>query len=70
MLALSKVANLLPVRRPTDLYSLQKGKGETPTTFERIGTAQTNFTDGVELEGDFFSYCDNLLMKEMIYVID
>jgi len=34
-------------------------------------TAQTNFTDdGVELEGDFFSYCDNLLMKEMIYVID
>jgi len=35
-------------------------------------TAQTNFIDGVELEGDFFSYCDNLtvLMKEMIYVID
>ena len=23
-------------------------------------TAQTNFIDGVELEGDFFSYCDNL----------
>ena len=24
-------------------------------------TAQTNFIDGVELEGDFFSYCDNLI---------
>ena len=22
-------------------------------------TAQTNFIDGIELEGDFFSYCDN-----------
>jgi len=24
-------------------------------------TAQTNFIDGVELEGVFFSYCDNLI---------
>ena len=25
------------------------------------GTAQTNFIDGAEIEGDFFSYCDNLI---------
>ena len=24
-------------------------------------TAQTNYTDGAEIEGDFFSYCDNLI---------
>ena len=24
-------------------------------------TAQTNFIDGVDLEDDFFSYCDNLI---------
>ena len=46
----------------------------TPTVdaMDTAITAQTNFIDGVELEGDFFSYCDNLtvLMKEMIYVID
>jgi len=24
-------------------------------------TAQTKFADGVEFEGDFFSYCDNLI---------
>ena len=34
----------------------------TPTVdaIDAAITAQTNFIDGVELEGDFFSYCDNL----------
>jgi len=33
-------------------------------------TAQTNFIDGVELEGDVSLIATTLLMKEMIYVID
>ena len=35
----------------------------TPTVdaMDAAITAQTNFIDGVELEGDFFSYCDNLI---------
>ena len=35
----------------------------TPTVgaIDATITAQTNFIDGVELEGDFFSYCDNLI---------
>ena len=32
----------------------------TPWT-QQLQPAQTNFNDGVELEGDFFSYCDNLI---------
>ena len=33
--------------------------------------AQTNFIDGAEIEGDFFSLiATTLLMKEMIYLID
>ena len=35
----------------------------TPTVnaMDAAITAQTNSIDGVELEGDFFSYCDNLI---------
>ena len=35
----------------------------TPTVdaIDAAITAQTNFIDGAEIEGDFFSYCDNLI---------
>ena len=32
-------------------------------------TAQTNFIDGVELESDFFFYCDNLIDEKEIFMI-
>ncbi len=47
---------------PYSPLSTESSTNHTPTpTAEAIDAAITaNFVDGAEIEGDFFSYCDNL----------
>ena len=58
----------------TELSPYSPLRTESPTNYTPTGTptadameaaitctAQTNFIDGAEIEGDFFSYCDNLI---------
>ena len=64
-LTTDNIGTMLTELSPYSPLRTESPTNHTPTptvdAMDAAITAQTNFIDGVELEGDFFSYCDNLI---------